>query len=612
MSNRMKEDEKNEKIIRGLLKLPANRKCINCNSLGPQYVCTSFWTFICTTCSGIHREFTHRVKSVSMAKFSPQEVEALQNGGNERAKEIYFKEWDPQRHSAPDGSNVDGVRTFIKSVYVDRKYSGERGVDRLGRGDRKDSKENNYGPRHSGGMSPGGKRPEQTKYDDRGYSGRNSRTNVDRRSLSNYEESYKKSPRLFEVVDDRFRDDNFLNGNQQKKGDDRTFANRHAKREERSNNNQNKPDTSSPPIVHPISDLLGEDVPSLWVGEPAKSDAASAADDSACTQKAASSTSIGSNEGNTAELKRGNSGSLIDFAEDPEPSVAAIQSDPFSSQSVSQAPDGSSLGSSDWLSLNNSSQENANVASLNPATPASVLAQLSVQAAEPVSSISMVPVIDSDSLAQPSSGEQLQAIQQQPSPSSGADALSTNINFSQPVKGAPNGQSWNSALVSDSQMLLTAQTVQPSEVASLQAQESKEEARESNAADAKKDVRKALPEDIFTLYAAGPVPVFGWQPRPHIGLNFGGHHPNAVPMSIFPESSRSTNPFDFATEPATSPVTTFPSMSPLQRPLPTMNLSSSSAPNPQWMPSQSLAIPMSPSAGCYMAQHPPSRLEPVG
>ena len=28
-----KEDEKNERIIRGLLKLPENRRCINCNSL---------------------------------------------------------------------------------------------------------------------------------------------------------------------------------------------------------------------------------------------------------------------------------------------------------------------------------------------------------------------------------------------------------------------------------------------------------------------------------------------------------------------------------------------------------------------------------------------------
>jgi hypothetical protein len=33
MANRMKEQEKNEKIIRGLLKLPANKRCINCNNL---------------------------------------------------------------------------------------------------------------------------------------------------------------------------------------------------------------------------------------------------------------------------------------------------------------------------------------------------------------------------------------------------------------------------------------------------------------------------------------------------------------------------------------------------------------------------------------------------
>ncbi|KAL7164126.1 hypothetical protein ACSBR2_040104 [Camellia fascicularis] len=50
---------------------------------GPQYVCTTFWTFVCTNCSGVHREFSHRVKSESMAKFNTEEVNALQAGGNE-------------------------------------------------------------------------------------------------------------------------------------------------------------------------------------------------------------------------------------------------------------------------------------------------------------------------------------------------------------------------------------------------------------------------------------------------------------------------------------------------------------------------------------------------
>ncbi|KAE8688134.1 hypothetical protein F3Y22_tig00111000pilonHSYRG00278 [Hibiscus syriacus] len=117
MASRVKEDEKNERIIRGLLKQQENRRCINCNSLGPQYVCTNFWTFVCTNCSGIHREFTHRVKSVSMAKFTSQEVVALQEGGNQHAKEIYFKEWDPQRNSAPNSRFSLKYPIFILYLY---------------------------------------------------------------------------------------------------------------------------------------------------------------------------------------------------------------------------------------------------------------------------------------------------------------------------------------------------------------------------------------------------------------------------------------------------------------------------------------------------------------
>ncbi|KAL2335144.1 hypothetical protein Fmac_016357 [Flemingia macrophylla] len=125
-----KEEERNEKIIRGLMKLPPNRRCINCNSLGPQYVCTNFWTFICMTCSGVHREFTHRVKSVSMAKFTSQEVDALQNGGNQRAREIHLKNWDFQRQRLPDNSNVDKIREFIRSVYVDGRYAGVKSSEK--------------------------------------------------------------------------------------------------------------------------------------------------------------------------------------------------------------------------------------------------------------------------------------------------------------------------------------------------------------------------------------------------------------------------------------------------------------------------------------------------
>ncbi|CAN6289590.1 unnamed protein product [Urochloa humidicola] len=125
-----KEEERNERIVRGLLKLPPNRRCVNCNGLGPQYVCTSFWTFVCVSCSGIHREFTHRVKSVSMSTFSTQEVEALQKGGNQQARESFLKDFDTQKMRLPDSSNIGSLREFIKAVYVERRYAGGRFSER--------------------------------------------------------------------------------------------------------------------------------------------------------------------------------------------------------------------------------------------------------------------------------------------------------------------------------------------------------------------------------------------------------------------------------------------------------------------------------------------------
>ncbi|XP_015692425.1 uncharacterized protein LOC102721646 isoform X2 [Oryza brachyantha] len=61
-----------------------------------------------------------------MAKFTSQEVSALQEGGNERGKEIYLKHWDFQGQPLPDSSDVDRLRSFIKTVYVDRRYTGDR------------------------------------------------------------------------------------------------------------------------------------------------------------------------------------------------------------------------------------------------------------------------------------------------------------------------------------------------------------------------------------------------------------------------------------------------------------------------------------------------------
>ncbi|KAF9617270.1 hypothetical protein IFM89_035214 [Coptis chinensis] len=406
MANRLKEDERNEKVIRGLLKLPANRRCINCNSLGPQYVCTNFWTFVCTTCSGIHREYTHRVKSVSMAKFTTQEVSALQGGGNERAREVYLKEWDPQRHSVPDSSNVERLRDFIRHVYVDRRYTGERSVDkppRVKMGEKEDSYENKRVDTSRGGSRTP---PYDDTYDRRygersGFGGRNDerthKYNYDERRSPGYDQesrygnNYRKSPVRFEVVDDRIRDDRFGNG---RKLEDRSFPDGESKSEGRSPNRQM--DVFSPPMVRPVRDILGEDVPPLRVGEPPKANGGKASDGLARTQRTVSSSSLGSNNGGSVELKRANSGTLIDFNADPEPSAATAVSpaQPMAVpvvQPVTQ-PIGPSVDGGNWASF-----DFAPPAPAQPQAPSSantledLLSQLSAPATAPVGSPSVLP-----------------------------------------------------------------------------------------------------------------------------------------------------------------------------------------------------------------------------
>ncbi|KAK9268766.1 hypothetical protein L1049_000528 [Liquidambar formosana] len=393
MANRFKEDEKNERIIRSLLKLPANRRCINCNSLGPQYVCTNFWTFVCTTCSGIHREFTHRVKSVSMAKFTSQEVTALQGGGNERAKEIYFKEWDPQRHSFPDSSNIERLRDFIKHVYVDRRFTGERSFDKAPKAKTgEDSYENRRVDTYQGGSrSPPYEDTYERRYNERPSPGgrsddSNFRYNSDERSPGYDRESrqygdYRRSPVRAGVVNDWRRDDRFGNG---RRPEDRRISDGDSKSEGRSPDHQKDLDVSSPPVVRPVRDILGENVSPLRISGPPKANGGRAADGSTLTQRTASSSSLGSTNENPVELKRENSGILIDFDANPEPPVSS--SVPQTQQTTigqSIAQPVSSSTDNNWASFDFAPEAKVSQAPSNANTLDSVLSQLFVPASVP-------------------------------------------------------------------------------------------------------------------------------------------------------------------------------------------------------------------------------------
>ncbi|KAI3446979.1 hypothetical protein Pfo_003644 [Paulownia fortunei] len=608
MANRLKEDEKNERIIRNLLKLPENRRCINCNSLGPQYVCTNFSTFVCTTCSGIHREFTHRVKSVSMAKFTPQEVSALQGGGNASAREIYLKEWDPQRNSLPDGSNIERLRDFIKHVYVDRRYTGERNLEkplRAKMGETEDFSGNRRIDTYQGGSrSPPYDDTFERRHGDRPSPGQRSPAyDQDNRQNSDY----KRSPAHAEVVNDWRRDDRFGNG---RRSEDRS-SDGGSKLEGRSPDSQRDSDMPSPPIVRPVRDILGDNISPLRVIEPPKATGGKPTDGWAHTQRTASSSSLASSDANPSEIKV--EASFIDFDSVPEP--------PTVPQTQQAAADASSVqlatsSSNDWANFDSVPEVKIYTAPSNYVE--SVLSELSIPAptsgpSAPVGKLS--PFQSSGSQGSslgssfastapptvlPPGGAPAVSLGPAPQLANVEGSLLTNapapaggqwptmkpqqqslfpVGIGQPVSqlvapvigGSSSNKPWN-PLAPNAHGTPVASIVQVGQTETKPAMGTSFGFTTESSLDAKSGGRKALPEDLFTVnYSYAPSPVPGWYSgSPYVaGLPVRYNTPMVSwPVPNFQPVSRSINPFDVGNEPSPVQASTFPSVASLQGALP--------------------------------------------
>jgi hypothetical protein len=54
-----------------------NKSCFDCHEKGVNYVVTDLGTFVCSTCSGIHRQLNNKVKGLGMSNFTQKDVEKL-------------------------------------------------------------------------------------------------------------------------------------------------------------------------------------------------------------------------------------------------------------------------------------------------------------------------------------------------------------------------------------------------------------------------------------------------------------------------------------------------------------------------------------------------------
>ncbi|XP_018329370.1 arf-GAP domain and FG repeat-containing protein 1 isoform X2 [Agrilus planipennis] len=121
-SSRKKQDEKNLKTLRELASLPYNKYCFDCNQRGPTYVNVTIGSFVCTKCSGMLRGLAppHRVKSISMAAFSQEEVDFLCNRGNDYCRRTWLGLYE--NNTQRDLRDEQAIKDFMVDKYEKKRY----------------------------------------------------------------------------------------------------------------------------------------------------------------------------------------------------------------------------------------------------------------------------------------------------------------------------------------------------------------------------------------------------------------------------------------------------------------------------------------------------------
>ncbi|KAM6960285.1 arf-GAP domain and FG repeat-containing protein 2 [Tautogolabrus adspersus] len=126
MSNRKHRD--NQEIcarkVRELAQSGVNKHCFECNQPGVTYTDITVGSFVCTSCSGMLRGLNppHRVKSISMTTFSQQEVEFLQNHGNEVGRRTWLCVFDPKTDGCSDMKDSQKFKEFLQDKYEKKKW----------------------------------------------------------------------------------------------------------------------------------------------------------------------------------------------------------------------------------------------------------------------------------------------------------------------------------------------------------------------------------------------------------------------------------------------------------------------------------------------------------
>ena len=125
-SAKRKQDEKHYNLLKELLAQDCNKKCFDCGQRGPVYVNMTIGAFVCTACSGLLRGMStpHRVKSVSMASFTPEEMEFIQKHGNDACYCIWMGRYEAKygTDAFPESKEEHKLRDFLHKKYEQKVW----------------------------------------------------------------------------------------------------------------------------------------------------------------------------------------------------------------------------------------------------------------------------------------------------------------------------------------------------------------------------------------------------------------------------------------------------------------------------------------------------------
>lgn len=129
MSSRVrKTNDKNQQILKALLKEAGNSHCADCKTAShPRWASWNLGIFICIRCSGIHRSMgTHisRVKSVDLDTWTDEQIQSMVKWGNLKANQFWEAKLPGNNH-IPDDSKIEN---FIRTKYDLKKWAASKQI----------------------------------------------------------------------------------------------------------------------------------------------------------------------------------------------------------------------------------------------------------------------------------------------------------------------------------------------------------------------------------------------------------------------------------------------------------------------------------------------------